>query len=340
MADYSLLAMLQRRMRRSLARRAPFPTDAAALRARQDETRGRLWQCLGTMPDAVLPPEPRVEAAVPLGDTGVIQERIVYRTEEDVWVPAHLYRPASARKALPGVLLIQGWDLDKHSLPEFKVRLAQAGYVVLFPDNRFSGERRRSPNGQAEQANLLPVAGLFGLTFMGMNTWDNQRALDLLAGRPEVDSDRLGVVGLCWGGMQAWTLAALDPRVRAVCPVCAVSTFEAMVEEFIPWTGGHTCYGAYLWDWLRHGDIQDILAAIAPRPLLIQNNVNDAWFPIAGYHRVVEEIAAVYRNLGAADHFAHEARITQHDITETFGARVIDWLDVYLAGKPEHPADR
>jgi dienelactone hydrolase len=59
---------------------------------------------------------------------------------------------------------------------------------------------------------------------MGMTTWDNQRALDVLQRRSDVDPDRIGVVGLCWGGMQAWTLAALDDRVRAVCPVCSVST--------------------------------------------------------------------------------------------------------------------
>src|SRR5438128_2636587 len=83
---------------------------------------------------------------------------------------------------------------------------------------------------QAEQANLMPVAGLFGLTFMGMNTWDNQRALDVLAARPDVREDRLGAVGLCWGGMQTWVLAALDERVKVACPVCAVSTFEATVQ--------------------------------------------------------------------------------------------------------------
>jgi hypothetical protein len=103
-----------------------------------------------------------------------------------------------------------------------------------------------------------------------------------------------------------------------------------MVQEFIPWTGGHTCYGAYLWNWLRYGDIQDILACIAPRPLLLQNNVNDTWFPISGYHRVIQELSEVYRTLGAAENFEHEARITQHDITDAFGDRVLAWFDRHL----------
>jgi pimeloyl-ACP methyl ester carboxylesterase len=333
MSDYSILGMLQRRMREALARRQPFPTDPQALLDRLAQTRQHLLACLGTRPAQVVDPQLRCEAVFPLAGTNVIQERIVYRTEEDVWVPAHIYRPASPTSAqLPGVLLIQGWDLDKHSMPEFKVRLAEAGYVVLFPDNRFSGERRRAPNGQAEQANLLPVAGLFGLTFMGMNTWDNQRALDILSARPDVDPERLAVVGLCWGGMQAWTLAALDERIKVACPVCSVSTYEALVTSFIAWSA-HSCYGTYLWNWAQYGDIQDIIACIAPRPLLIQNNVNDTWFPIAGYYRVVEEVKEVYRTLGAEEKFAYEVRNTVHDITPEFGARVIAWLDRHLANQ-------
>ena len=99
------------------------------------------------------------------------------------------------------------------------------------------------------------------------------------------------------------------------------------------WTGGHSCYGTYLFQWTQYGDIQDIIACIAPRPLLIQNNVNDTWFPISGYDRVVREVAAVYETLGAGDRFAHEARVTQHDITEAFGERVIRWFERYLSDR-------
>ncbi len=334
MGDYSVLNMLQRRMAEALAKREPFPADQQALLQRIERTREQLIQCLGTMPEAVVGTQLCTEAEFPLDGTGVIQERIVYRTEEDVWVPAHIYRPAQpTSEKLPGVVLIQGWDLDKHTMPDFKVKLAQAGFVVLFPDNRFSGERKRPVTGQAEQQNLLPVSELFGLTFMGMNTWDNQRALDVLAVRADVDADRLAAVGLCWGGMQTWTLAAVDQRVKVACPVCSVSTYEALVNEFVAWTGGHTCYGTYIRNWASYGDIQDIIACIAPRPLLIQNNVNDTWFPVSGYHRVVSEVGEVYKTLGAAEHFQHQAHITEHDITEEFGARVIDWLSKYLGDK-------
>jgi dienelactone hydrolase len=329
MSDYSILDMLQRRMRETVACRRPYPDDPAAIANRLAENRAKLMECLGTMPERVTP-ETRVEATVELAGTGVVQERIVYRTEADVWVPAHIYRPIDApAEELPGILIIQGWDLDKYSMPEFKIALAQAGFVVLFPDNRFSGERRRAPNGQTEQSNLLAVSQLFGLTFMGMNTWDNMRALDILQARADVDGERLGVVGLCWGGMQSWTLAALDERVKVACPVCGTSTYEALVGEFVAWSA-HTCYGTYIRGWGNYGDVQDIVACIAPRPLLIQNNVNDTWFPVEGFYRVVQEVGEIYRKLGAEDKFDFALRQTYHDVTPEFGDRVIDWFGRHL----------
>jgi hypothetical protein len=177
------------------------------------------------------------------------------------------------------------------------------------------------------------VAGLFGLTFMGMCTWDNMRALDVLQARHDVIPDALGAIGLCWGGMQSWVLAALDERVKVVAPVCGVSTYAALLRDFVPWTHGHTCFGTYFWDWAEHGDMQDIIACIAPRPLLIQNNVNDTWFPVAGYDRVVREVGAVYQAMGVADHFRHQARLTDHDITAEFGESAIEWFDLAFSTK-------
>src|SRR3954468_4246473 len=129
MSDYSILSMLQRRMAAAMAAREPFPAEEGALRRRLAQTRENLRHCLGTMPDAVVSPEMRVEAEVLLPDVDVIQERIVYRTEGGVRWPVPVYRPPYPLSArLPGVLLIQGGALDNHSLPEFKLKLAASGF--------------------------------------------------------------------------------------------------------------------------------------------------------------------------------------------------------------------
>ena len=44
---------------------------------------------------------------------------------------------------------------------------------------------------------------------------DLRAAFDLLTGRDEVDAERIGIVGHCWGGRIAWLGAAGDRRYRA-----------------------------------------------------------------------------------------------------------------------------
>jgi hypothetical protein len=97
-SDYSILAMLQRRMARAASRREPFPRDAEALRQRLARTREALRRCLGTMPEEVISPRTRVEASVPLAGAGAIAARL---TQHDVteefggrvieWLDRHMF---------------------------------------------------------------------------------------------------------------------------------------------------------------------------------------------------------------------------------------------------------
>ncbi len=79
-------------------------------------------------------------------------------------------------------------------------RLTAAGVATLAFDHRGfgqSGGRRGHEDSQGKLADL-------------------RSAHDLLAGRPEVDAERIGLVGICLGGGYAVRAAASDPRVRAV----------------------------------------------------------------------------------------------------------------------------
>ena len=93
-------------------------------------------------------------------------------------------------------------------------------------------------------------------TIMGLQTYNSIRALDWLAGRDDVDPQRIGVTGASGGGTQTFILAAIDPRPAAAFPAVMVST--AM-------QGGCTCENA---SYLRVGTGNvEIAALIAPRPL-------------------------------------------------------------------------
>jgi fermentation-respiration switch protein FrsA (DUF1100 family) len=83
-------------------------------------------------------------------------------------------------------------------------RLAAAGFATLAFDHRNFGDSEGEPRQHEDSAGKLA---------------DLRDAVGYLASRPEVDGDRIGVVGVCLGGGYAVRAAAFDPRVRAVAGV-------------------------------------------------------------------------------------------------------------------------
>jgi dienelactone hydrolase len=47
---------------------------------------------------------------------------------------------------------------------------------------------------------------------------DTIRAIDYLQTRPDVDPERIGMMGISMGGMNTWLTAAADPRVKVAVP--------------------------------------------------------------------------------------------------------------------------
>jgi uncharacterized protein len=82
-------------------------------------------------------------------------------------------------------------------------RLAAAGFATLAFDHRGFGES----------------GGRRGHEDSGGKLADLRAAVGVLAARPEVAADRLGVVGICLGGGYAVRAAAGDPRLRAVAGI-------------------------------------------------------------------------------------------------------------------------
>jgi fermentation-respiration switch protein FrsA (DUF1100 family) len=83
-------------------------------------------------------------------------------------------------------------------------RLAAEGFVTLAFDHRNFGDSEGEPRQHEDSAGKLA---------------DLRDAVGFLASRPEVDPDRIGVVGVCLGGGYAVRAAAFDPRVRAVAGI-------------------------------------------------------------------------------------------------------------------------
>ncbi|MQY40359.1 hypothetical protein SRB17_83920 [Streptomyces sp. RB17] len=98
----------------------------------------------------------------------------------------------------------------------YAARFAERGYLALAFDHRNWGDSEGTPR-QHEDA-TAKVADL-------------RSAVGFLAGRPEVDGEKIAVCGVCLGGIYSVQLAAFDPRVKAVALIAAAYNNPTLIRE-------------------------------------------------------------------------------------------------------------
>jgi carboxymethylenebutenolidase len=115
-----------------------------------------------------------------------------------------LQTPATPGKH-PGLLVIhEWWGLDDW-IKEDVARFASRGYVALAVD-LYRGRATHDPGEAHELMRGLPEDRAMD---------DMKTAFDWLAARPDVDPQRIGVIGWCMGGGYALAFAVAEPRLRA-----------------------------------------------------------------------------------------------------------------------------
>ncbi|MBR4705269.1 MAG: alpha/beta hydrolase, partial [Paludibacteraceae bacterium] len=82
----------------------------------------------------------------------------------------------------------------------YAMKMAERGFIALAFDPSFTGESSGEPRRTASP---------------DINTEDFMAAVDYLSKLPEVDAERIGIIGICgWGGI-ALNAAAADTRIKA-----------------------------------------------------------------------------------------------------------------------------
>ncbi len=117
---------------------------------------------------------------------------------------------------LPAVVLCLGYTYTADLLvPEMARQLASAGRACLVFDYRGFGR-----SGEAVDV---------------VRPWDQiediRAAVSFLAGRSEVDGERITLLGISLGGSHAVTTAALDPRVTAIATISAAGDFRRLLQR-------------------------------------------------------------------------------------------------------------
>ena len=192
------------------------------------------------------------------------------------------------------------------------------------PASRVSAFNQRA--GQAE-----PLVGrtiyAAGFTWSGVMFWDDLRTVDYLVTRPEVDSDRIGCVGLSVGGLRSCHLAALDDRIKAAVVIGWMTSFPTQLRARIRHTIGHTKLVPGL---MRQMDYPDVAALAMPGALLVINGSRDTLFEPSGVQASFAKLARCYAKAGVPEKLRTRLYDTPHEFNAEMQAEAWEWLGRWI----------
>jgi hypothetical protein len=302
----------------------------------QKRRRDALWGLLGDLPWQHESTQPKV-VRTEEHDLYTLQ-RLVLDVNGIEPVPALLLIPKRLQRPAPGLLFIHWhagmYDLGKEQLlrgtnvqPAYAPVLAEMGVVTLAIDSWCFGERQHDRDGHRGEEDTFKLMLWRGQVLWGMMIFDEFRALSYLAGREEVDPQRLGVSGMSMGSTKSWWLAALDPRLKLTIDLCCLTDFESLIGAH-----GLSGHGVYYFvpSLLKQFDTTGINELIVPRPHLSVNGRKDPLTPPVGVEKIREKLLPLYRQHGREEDCRIELFDCAHEETPEMRSMIIDWMRRHL----------
>ena len=210
---------------------------------------------------------------------------------------------------------------------DYARQAARRGYVAITPEFRGFGHRADPPRGPRDRCdNIFMRAIHFDQTVVGLQLCDLRASVDYLCRRPEVDPERIGCIGLSYGGRMTMYLTALDNRIKAAVSSGALNTFKERLAI------NSSCGAQFLPGLLNYCDTPEIFGLIAPRPLLIELGGNDGCCPEIFASQAWTTIKRIYGAAKAADRLALDVFPGGHRWN---GQRAWEWLEKWLLTEVE-----
>jgi len=202
-------------------------------------------------------------------------------------ITAFLLRPRRPRSPSPAVVALhQTTPMGKEEPAGLRgdpdmgygAELARRGYVVLIPDLLLAGERVLE--GSAWDMSAYPISEK--PTLVGRHVLDTISCVSYLRSLPSVDPARIGLLGHSQGGIAAFLTSALDRRVAATVANDGFMTFRqdpnlARWSRLMPRAAGRPGF-----------DLDEAAALVAPRALMLINNLGDEFIPHTRWSSVLE----------------------------------------------------
>ena len=231
--------------------------------------------------------------------------------------------------------------------------IAKRGYVVLVPDAFTFASRRvmmqdvpeflrdglndndpENPeninkyNQWAGQHEHVMAKSLFcaGTTWPAVFFAEDQKALDILCAREDVDTTRVGCGGLSGGGLRTVFMAGLDERIKCAVPVGFMTTWK---DFLLNKSFTHT-WMLYVPLLPNELDFPEILGLRAPLPSLVLNDEQDDLYTLQGMNDAEKILKEVYTKANAENNFKCNYYPGPHKFDKKMQADAFDWFDKWL----------
>ena len=163
---------------------------------------------------------------------------------------------------------------------------------------------------------------LLGTSLSGVVCREDRIALNYLLSRPDVDTEKVGCIGLSGGGNRGAMLQATHNRLRAAVIVGLMSTYAATLDHNVY---SHT-WMLFPFHLSRHADWPDLAACRAPSPLLVQYDLDDELFTREGMYAAHEKLTRHYQKAGHPEAYAGQFYPGPHKFDLEMQEAACAWL--------------
>jgi dienelactone hydrolase len=232
---------------------------------------------------------------------GFIREKVVFDGGAGARVPALVAVPKDGASRHPLIVLVDGiggwkerwWSATSWNRGRVLIdSLLAAGFAVAMADAPASGERTFENDFVTAESFIrdLPKWREMGIR----NAVETRRLIDLVSLRADVDSRRIGMLGLSHGGMMTFAITASDARIKAA--VAGLTPMQNIPDVLLPTT-------------------------YAPRvrvPLLVLAGLKDTWYTRDQVERAFATVGATDRKLVWYD--------VGHRVPEDYAGEATRWF--------------
>lgn len=304
------------------------------------EARSKLTELIG-LPQSIDQPRPALSLDFKpvVIRPGYTRQMITFQTRPGLLAVGWLLMPEKIKGPLPAIICLPGHGRgadeivgiddkgrDNENIEtyqhNFALQCVRRGYATLalemigFGHRRDNAARKRG----AGASSCMPAAGaalMLGESMVGWRVWDVIRSIDFLSGLSDVDSSRIGLMGISGGGTVASYAAALDSRVSMAMLSGSFCTFRDSIFSV-----AH-CIDNYVPGILNYFEAADLCAMIAPRILFCESGSQDDIFPEPGVREAFAELRKTYQAMKSENHVGLEIFNAGH-IFE--GRAAFEWI--------------